>query len=62
MIFNKNLVALQHKKLKLKLDIPVYIGAKILELAKLAMYQFHYEYMKPRYDSSLELLYTDTDR
>ena len=61
-IFNEDLVGLQHKKIKLKLDRPIYIGACILELAKLAMYEFHYDYMKPKYSDAVELLYTDTDR
>ena len=38
-----------------------YIGVAILELAKLHMYDFHYNEMKPLFGKDLHLLYTDTD-
>ena len=38
-----------------------YIGVAILELAKLHMYDFHYNEMKPLFGKDLHLLYLDTD-
>ena len=50
----------QFTKTKIKYDKPIYVGAQILDLSKTLMYQFHYEYMKPKF-SALRTLYTDTD-
>ena len=33
----------------------------ILELRKVVMYEFHYDYIKNKYDNNSTLLFTDTD-
>ena len=33
----------------------MYLGAAILDLSKLVMYEFHYDYMKPNYGSKIVL-------
>ena len=58
-IFSKNLVAIHKIKSVLVLNKPIYVGCSILELSKLLMYDFHYEYFKNKYDA--RLLFTDTD-
>ena len=40
---------------------PVYLGQSILDLSKLVMYEFHYDYMVPKYEDKLKLCYMDTD-
>jgi hypothetical protein len=40
---------------------PTYIGFCVLELSKLLMYQFHYDYILPTYKQNAKLLFTDTD-
>ena len=45
-IFDKNFVAVHQIKPILVLDKPIHVGFSILELSKLLMYKFHYEYVK----------------
>ena len=61
-IFDNNLVAIWKSKVSLTLSKPVYIRICILELSKLLMYEFHYDFIKNKYDNKSELLFRDTDR
>ncbi|GBM08249.1 hypothetical protein AVEN_82934-1 [Araneus ventricosus] len=60
-IFNDNLVGVERLKKTVWLNKPLYVGFAILELSKLHMYKFHYEYIKQRYGNKSKLLFTDTD-
>ena len=44
-IFSENLVAVNMKQERLKLDKPSYVGICILDLSKTLMYDFHYNYL-----------------
>ena len=60
-VFSENLAAVHMKKVKLYFNKPVYLGMSILDLSKTLMYDFHYNYIKPKYRDSAKLLFTDTD-
>ena len=55
----KNFVAVHCSKKLLTLNKPIYVGFCILELSKLLMYQFHYDYVLKTLD--VKLLFTDKD-
>ena len=48
-------------KVSLKLNEPAYIGMCILELSKELMYEFHYNYIKNKFENKLKLLFTATN-
>lgn len=61
-IFNENLVAIELFKDEIKMNKPIAIGACILELSKLKMYDFHYNFMLKQYNhEQCRITYTDTD-
>ena len=60
-IFNENLISVHMKKTSLTMNKPVYLGMCILDLSKTIMYDFHYQYIKPKYGEKAKLLFTDTD-
>ena len=60
-IYGKNLVAINEKKQSIKLNKPIYVGCTVLELSKLVMYKFYYNFLKKKFES-FNLLYMDTDR
>ena len=49
------------KKTKVKMNKRTYLGLSILEISKILMYEFWYDYMKPKYDNNVKLCYMDTD-
>ena len=59
--FSENLVAIEMKKTKVKMNKPIYLGLSILEISKILMYEFWYDYIKPKYDDNVKLCYMDTD-
>ena len=46
---------------KNKMNKPIYLGLSILEISKTLMYEFWYDYMKPKYANNVKLCYMDTD-
>ena len=60
-LFGENLMGCEMGKIKLVMKNPVYLGQAILDLSKIMIYEFHYDYMKPKYGENLKLCYMDTD-
>ena len=60
-IFDNNLVAIRKIKVALKLNKHACIGMCILEMGKVLMYGFHYDYIKNKSDKKSNLLFADTD-
>ena len=60
-IFDNNLVPIQKKKVSLKLNKSAYTGMCVLELNKVLMYEFHYDYIKNKYDNKSKLLFPNID-
>ena len=60
-IFSEHLCAIDMKKKNLVFNKPVYLGMSNLDLSKTLMYDFHYNYIKPKYGERVRLLFTDTD-
>ena len=58
---NEELVAIRMRQVRIKWDKPSFTGACVLDLAKLHLYNFHYNIMKKKYGQNLTLLFTDTD-
>ena len=40
---------------------PIYLSLSIFEISKTLMYEFWYDYMKPKYGNEIKLCYMDTD-
>ena len=60
-ILNENLMAVHKVKETLTLNRPAYVGMCILDLSKTLMYDFHYNYIKKKYNNRSRLLFTDMD-
>ena len=60
-LLGDDLMARKMGKIKEVMNKPVYLGQAILDLSKLIMYEFHYDYMLPKYGKNLKLCYMDTD-
>ena len=59
--FSENLLAIEIKKTKVKMNQPLYLGLPILHISKTLMYEFWYNYIKPKYEQNAKLCYMDTD-
>ena len=58
---SEDLSIIEMNKTKVKINKPIYLGLLILEISKLLMYEFWYDYMKPKYGNNVKLCYMDTE-
>ena len=49
------------RKVEVKMNKPIYLGQAILDISKTLMYEFWYDYIKPKYGDKARLCYMDTD-
>ena len=60
-LISEDLSVIEMKKTKVKMNKPIYLGLSILEISKILIYEFWYDYMKPKYGNDVKLCYMDTD-
>ena len=60
-LISEDLSIIEMKKTKVKMSNPIYLGLSVLEISKILMYEFWYDYMKPKYGNDVKLCYIDTD-
>ena len=58
--FSENLVAIEMKKIQIFMNKPVFLGLPILELSKIVLRLFKYDYVKPKYGENVKLCFIDT--
>ena len=58
---SKDLLIMEMKKTKVKMNKAIYLGQAILDISKTLMYKFWYDYIKPKYGDKARLCYMDTD-
>ena len=61
MVFRRFVSNRNEKKIKLKMNKPVYLGLSILKNSKTLTYESWYDYIKPKYQQNAKLCYIDTD-
>ena len=49
-VFTEKFLAIEMKKPEIRMNEPIYLGLSILELGKILMKEFWYDYVKPKYD------------
>ena len=54
-------MAFEMKKTKVKMNKHIHLGMSILDISKTLMYEFWYDYIKPKYHDKAKLCYMDTD-
>ena len=60
-LISEDLSIIEMKKAKVKMNKPIYLALSILEISKILMYEFWYNYMKPKYNDNVRLCYRDTN-
>ena len=58
---SKDLLIMEMKKTEVRMNKPAYLGQAILDISKTLMYEFWYDYIKPKYGDKARLCYMGTD-
>ena len=59
--FSEHLMAMEMKKIRVKMTKPLFVGMSILDVRKILMFGFWYDYINPIYGGRAKLCYADTD-
>ena len=59
--FSDHLMAIAMKMIRVKMIEPLYLGMPVLGISKILMYEFWYDYIRPKCGGRATLCYTDTD-
>ena len=59
--FSESLMAIEMRKTEVLMDKPIAVGQAILDISKTLVYEFWYDYLKPKYSDNIKLCYMDTD-
>ena len=59
--FTENLLAIEMRKTQILMNKPVYLGLSRLALSETVIYEFWYDYEKPKFGENAKLYYMDTD-
>ena len=54
--FSENLLEIEMKKTKVKMNKPVYLGFSILEISKTLMYEYWHDCIKPKYQNNAKTM------
>ena len=60
-IIDDNLAIIEMKKVRVRMNKPIYLRMSIIDISKVVMYEFWYDYIKNKYGERVKLCYTDTD-
>ena len=52
----------RNEKIQIHMNKLAYLGLSVLELSKIVMYEFWYDYVKPKYGEKAKLYYKDTGK
>ena len=60
-LIDNNLAIIEMKKVKVKMNKPIYLGLSILDISKITMYEFWYDYVKIKCHDKARFCYMDMD-
>ena len=59
--FSDRLMAIEMKKIRVKMTKLLYLGMSIFDISKILLYEFWYDYINPKYGGRAKICCTDTD-
>ena len=60
-LIDNNKAIIEMRKVKVQMNKPIYLGLSILDISKITMYEFWYDYVKIKYQDKARLCYIDMD-